>query len=448
MKEYRYTLDRSSKKFICQNCGKKRLVRYVDSTTANYLPEKYGSCDRKDNCGYHLNPYSDGFNANENCTYPEYKPATRLFERKKKLPSYIPESLLNHTLKNYEGNFFIRFLQFNAPYPFLQEILHLAIELYKIGTISKGYLAGATAFPFIDINNNIRTIQIKLFDKSNHTVRTSFLHAYYKAELKKKNSSIPSWLQDYEKNDLKVSCLFGEHLLKRFPDNPVALVEAPKTAFYGTLFFGLPDNPNNFLWLAVFNRDSITLEKCKALEGRQVVLFPDLSKTGSTFELWTKKAREFSENIPDANFIVSDLIENTSSLSEKIAGLDLADFLIGMDWRAFHENDTSRQELEPYSRMPFGDYPTDFSEVGFVKSSAPCKDETVTWDIDGLENFFSSINTIHLNTIDLESGLKITEMGLFVEGHLAAIKFNKGNKTFTPYYNRLVKLKLLLEQPA
>ena len=53
--------------------------------------------------------------------------------------------------------------------------------------------------------------------------------------------SLPNWLTPYKKNESKVSCLFGEHLLSKYPHNPIALVEAPKTAIYSTLYFGTPE---------------------------------------------------------------------------------------------------------------------------------------------------------------------------------------------------------------
>ena len=58
---YRYSLDRSSKKFTCPECRQKRFVRYVDAETDEYLPEQFGRCDREVNCGYHQNPYTNKY---------------------------------------------------------------------------------------------------------------------------------------------------------------------------------------------------------------------------------------------------------------------------------------------------------------------------------------------------------------------------------------------------
>ncbi len=56
METFKYTLDKSSKKLVCPNCGKKRFVLYVDIDTGNYLTDDFGKCDREQNCNYHKAP--------------------------------------------------------------------------------------------------------------------------------------------------------------------------------------------------------------------------------------------------------------------------------------------------------------------------------------------------------------------------------------------------------
>ena len=56
MEQYKYTLDKSSKKHICPNCSKRTFVLYVDNETGNYLTDDFGKCDRSTNCHYHKAP--------------------------------------------------------------------------------------------------------------------------------------------------------------------------------------------------------------------------------------------------------------------------------------------------------------------------------------------------------------------------------------------------------
>ena len=56
MTQFKYHFDKSSKKFNCPQCGKKRFVKYVETETGHYADSKYGRCDRQDNCGYSMSP--------------------------------------------------------------------------------------------------------------------------------------------------------------------------------------------------------------------------------------------------------------------------------------------------------------------------------------------------------------------------------------------------------
>jgi hypothetical protein len=218
--------------------------------------------------------------------------------------------------------------------------------MYYLGTIAKGEMKGAVSFPFIDRFGNVRAVQVKQFDETNHTVSTDWLHSIIARDACTK----PAWLEAYQRQDLKVSCLFGEHLLTMYPNNPIALVEAPKTAVYGALYFGLPESQTDWIWLAVYNLTSLNLEKCRVLEGRKVFLFPDLSKDGKAFSLWSSKALEMEAELKGTRFFVSDLLEREATEAERLAGLDLADYLIQQDWRKFRNQTSEENEIERIER--------------------------------------------------------------------------------------------------
>ena len=346
---HRYALDRSSKKYDCPECSKKKFVRYMDSTTREYLPDRYGRCDREAKCGYYLSPKADGYAkmiwesergnhvGNWKPTAPPVSPPRPLAELD---PVFIPPDVLRATLKGYGANVFLQSLMQRVAFPFTDEDISKVVSQYYLGTTNRGFWAGAITFPYIDIHHRTRAIQVKKFDEQNHTVKTTFIHSIVEKHHRENNKPLPDWIEPYKNNDLKVSCPFGEHLLTKYPNNPVAVVEAPKTALYGTLYFGFPDNPESLLWLAAYNLSSLNYEKCKELKGRRVYLFPDLSKDGTAYEQWSRKAEELQRLIPGSRFKVSDLLEKGAEQQAREDGADLADYLIRLDWRKFRQPTT------------------------------------------------------------------------------------------------------------
>ncbi len=99
-KAYRYSLEKKGKKQVCPQCRKKTFVRYVDNHTNYYIPEIYGRCDRENKCGYHLNPYKDGYAKSNHHFF-----RVRTFPKKEQ-PVFIPEEVLKYTLQGYEHNVF------------------------------------------------------------------------------------------------------------------------------------------------------------------------------------------------------------------------------------------------------------------------------------------------------------------------------------------------------
>ena len=69
-------------------------------------------------------------------------------------------------------------------------------------------------------------------------------------------------------------CLFGEHLLNRYPAVPINLVESEKTAIIMAIAYG---NHQMSLWLACSGLSNFTREKLAPIiqQRRKVVLFPD-----------------------------------------------------------------------------------------------------------------------------------------------------------------------------
>ncbi|CAM1346919.1 DUF6965 family protein [Tenacibaculum insulae] len=466
MQQYRYIFEKGSKKYQCPACHKKRFVRYIDIQTEQTLPEIYGRCDREMKCGYHLNPYVNGYAKDNTIKNDFHYQISKPIVKPKRV--FFPKEVFYKTRTAYEKNTFIQNLINNIAFPFESGDIEKVIAQYHLGTITKGYRKNATTFPFIDINDNVRAIQVKQFNNFNHTIGTDFLHSIIEKHYKRNNKQTPNWLKAYNKNETKVSCLFGEHLLTKYPNNPIALVEAPKTAIYGTLYFGFPNNPKNLLWLAVYNLSSLNLKKCKALKGRNVFLFPDLSKDGKAFKLWSDKAQKIQEQLQDSLFKVSDLLEQLAPKQDREQGKDIADYLIKLDWRKFRKKETknilevvSKKEVKQTKLKAHKTNKIDSKNaINKSKQSQPKpiekhleepfvfqEKQSVNWNeqIEELEAFFNNINLPKINFF-LNQATKITNVTQFLQSHLATIKANNGNSTYLPYLVRLQDLKVILKE--
>ncbi|QJB41723.1 hypothetical protein HF324_29315 [Chitinophaga oryzae] len=334
MHTYRYTLERGNKKHICPSCGKKRFVRFIDTETGEYLPTEYGRCDREVNCGYFLKPDFGTMAQLNEAGKGHHTPLHRSQHYKRqetnRSPAYIPIDVLNQSQQGFETNSFVTYLHSL----FGSEITHELIQLYQIGTSGSRW-PGATVFWWIDVSGNVRAGQVKQFDHTGHTAksqdgnsRTTWIHSILKYNHETKGECLPGWLAAYlEQAGNFVGCLFGEYLLPSSLGKPVAIVEAPATAIVASVY--LPA----FIWLAAGSLSYLTVERCQALTGRQVFLFPDLSPDGRAFTLWNSKAKELAGI---AAVTVSDLLERGATVTERAQGLDLRDYLTRFDLQQFH----------------------------------------------------------------------------------------------------------------
>jgi hypothetical protein len=452
--DFRFTLEKGSKKHPCPACGKKTFVRYVDTETGEYIQAEHGRCDRAENCGYHLNPYKDGFATNQGqnrgAEFHQISPKKGLSGvfKTATAPVLIEKSVLEATIKNPKAeNVFLQNLLHRVPFPFEPGDVERVADLYHLGTVANGYRAGALTIPYIDEMGGCRFIQVKSFDQDNHTKGpadslTSIIARHHQ----KTGTDLPGWLEAYQKQDLKVSTLFGAHLLPNHPQNRIAMCEAPKTAIYGTLYFGFPDTANDRLWMAVYSRDSLTVEKCKAIQGRTVYLFPDLSKDGSTFKLWQAKADEIMKALPGTRIVVSTLLEEMAGSDDRVKGADMADYLIRCDWRQFRQGRKGQQEAkhETY-QVP--------DQVCHIEKQKPYSPRLTfrpgAWDQDitEIDLFFESAK-LPPGPILLNGIYPITDINGFLKANLEPARAQSGNPTYLPYLTRVKALIEYLTNPT
>jgi hypothetical protein len=383
-----------------------------------------------------INPYPLQFNFEEQTQFKDFSPITTHAKQ-----VFFDFDTFKKTLEpeRYEKNTFIQNLLTNVAFPFEPAEVIKVIELYRLGTVASGYRAGAVTFPFIDEIGNVRAIQVKQFNEQNHTTGTDFLHSIIEKHLSRNNKPLPEWLKEYIKQDKFISCLFAEHLLRKYPKARIYLFEAPKTAIYGTLYFGHPEK-SNIICLAVYNESSLSFDKIKVLQGRIVFVFPDLSKDGKTFRKWETKAKEFEKHLQGTRFIFSNLLELLAPERDKSEGKDLADFLIQQDWKEYRKSTPQlAQKKVPAEAAPSIE---PFAEVNIVEQP---KRESWEQEITELENYFASIAP-QPHPIKLNSYSTITDCSKFIEAHLIELKTHSGNKRFTPYLSRLQELKQILSK--
>jgi len=321
-KNYRFSLERGSKKHSCPECKKKTFTKYIDNDGLIVFPEYLGKCDREQKCCYHYSPkdlYKDNpnFFKDRNIDYSVRKNYTPRFNiPKPKIVNHIPRSIMEQSLDKYEANNFVSYL--NSL--FSENFTAVLIKRFHLGT-SKKYWQGANVFWQVDVKGNVRQAKVMLYNpvtgkriKKDQKPEKRFPKIMFagKSILRNLNVKDPNLKQ----------CFFGEHQLSNNPNKIVALVESEKTA---VLMSALN---SDFIWLATGGKNGCkwsNLEIYNPLLEHKVIIFPDLG----CFEDWKKKADVLSK--VGAQIEVSDFLEKKATSNDIDEGFDLADYFIKRD---------------------------------------------------------------------------------------------------------------------
>jgi hypothetical protein len=401
MKMHQYILEPykgMNTRHRCPACQhrEKTFSKYIDTSTGEVLHHAVGKCNRESKCNYHYTPkqYFTDNNISFNVSHkvqPKYTPPPA------KPISYIPIDVFKNSLKSHDKNNFVAYLITL----FGVEVASNLVSKYFIGT-SKHW-NGATVFWQIDTHGKVRTGKVMLYDAiKGKRIKEPFNHINWVHTLLKSN--------DFE---LK-QCFFGEHLLKD-TTKPVAIVESEKTAIIASAY--LP----KFIWLAVGSLSSLSFDKCKVLEGRKVVLFPDLNG----FDKWSIKAKEFQSI---ASFVVSDLLEQKATDTERQNGLDIADYLV---------------------RFPFkNEEPINNTKVEQPAFEAPVLSDTIKKEGTPIEkvnaDMFEGI-ALPNSPIKIAPHITIIDVNKFVDVHLAVAIEQSESPVYLPYAQRLHDFKRIIQ---
>lgn len=321
MTEYRFHLQkyRPGSKTVCPECGRKAcFTRYIDEAGEISFPDSVGMCDHINSCGYHYTPkeyFRDNPAVKERLSEQERNSRTPTAARPTAKPvpeqepriSFLPSDWVEQSMRRYDINplhrYFIRVMG--------KKDTDRLFRLYRVGT--SRMWKGAAVFWQTDRNGNVRAGKIMGYDvETGHRIKEPFNHV--------------SWVHSARKiPDFRMKqCLFGEHLLSdtsaAMSAKPVAIVESEKTALVAAHF--IPD----FVWLATGGMHGcFSGEAMQVLDGREVILFPDLKAT----EEWRQRLPMLESFCRRAT--CSDLLERIATNEQRSQGLDIADFLLMED---------------------------------------------------------------------------------------------------------------------
>jgi len=298
MSSHRYAFAHKLPKRSCPSCGERRLRTYLDLTTGEECDHKYGVCDRKDGCGYFLAPSKIA---------KDYEPKKKMQPPPIRRTSWrCPSKYVDSTLQHTNSNTLLNWLRSCAGVE-----ADAAWAQYRIGTYPPGRrteLMYATCFWQIGGDDMPRSAKIIPYHPNGKRVKelgSTWIHSVI--------TSTPENPRGESMDALGIGqCLFGEHLLRQRPDALVAVVESEKSAVIGACFY--PE----VVWVATGGSNTFTVERCMALAGRNVVVFPD----AGMYEDWLAHSIDIS--LMCESMVVSDILEAMGVPK----GDDIADYLI------------------------------------------------------------------------------------------------------------------------
>lgn len=306
MNEYRFHLEKYKlgNRYTCPKCERKRcFTRYIDDEEEITFPDDVGKCDHEHSCGYHYTPkkyfreHPSLLSKDDAQIPPRRHTQTKVVE---KPISYVDNAIMELTMSHYGMNPLYQYLS----KVFGEQETDRLMKMYHVGTSHKW--GGSTIYWQVDKDGKVRTGKVMLYNpKDGHRVKKPYPYV--------------GWAHTFlHIEDFNLcQCFFGEHLLTRHPTMSVAVVESEKTAIIASHF--IP----NFIWLATGGMNGCFNNKAvKVLEGRDIILFPDLGAT----DKWKSKLQLLQSVCK--RVVVSNILEDNSTEEQKAKGLDIADFLL------------------------------------------------------------------------------------------------------------------------
>jgi hypothetical protein len=304
-----------------------------------YVDDDVGKCERIHNCGYHYPPreYFNKINHLNNNKMKKINSTANSAEQEKKqqIDHVLPERLENSMMYQNEEAYPICALYVALAATFGRDAVHKVFIEYDVRVTTRYKKDGMLGVVFIQKKQDGIIRQVKEMGynpktgrrlKEGEDVQVWRYGCYKNDPTHDKIYQVGRYLMgDY--NFEAKQCFFGEHLLSRHLNKPVAIVESEKTAIIASI-----SNPE-YLWLATGG-----FHGCKwycpdvyeVLRGRKVILFPDLKAEQEWgFRASTMKSSGIDVSLFDLKslpVVTQDDIED---------GLDIGDLYIRL-WQQTH----------------------------------------------------------------------------------------------------------------
>lgn len=290
-------------RFTCPRCKtRESFTLYLSGDTNQPIHPTVGKCNREIKCGYHYAPkqffIDNPSTKKEDSTNFKKTMPTQIQD----IPiSYVPWKYVRESA-SYNSSF-VRFLCNH----FSKDSIQKAVEEHALGATKNQEVI----FWQMDINGKFRTGKVMQYnpDTGKRIKHQSGAIKWVHNLLKKSNPKFKEFnLQQ---------CYFGEHLLRLYPNKPIAVVEAEKTAIIASMVFP------HFNWLAAGNLNGLNTEKSKVFKGKKVILYPD----AGCYTKWKEKMAQLKSEIY-CHISISDLVEKHATLQQIENGYDIADFIL------------------------------------------------------------------------------------------------------------------------
>lgn len=331
--DIRFTLERykagGANRYVCPKCGRKRcFTRYVDVETGEYVAAECGKCNHTASCGYHYPPRAYFRDHPEKKDRSEAEVVnghrllglsqrrvglaqlhTQLMQERHQTeffdPSWVEKSMLRtSTFRRWLER--LHLMDENAPRASsscnpVQQVL----ADYCVGGTMRDVVIGgvnygpAVVFWLIDEHGQVHDAKLMAYSCDGHRVSNWGNSMRSICE----RSRIGPQLVETEK------VLFGLHLLPRYPDKTVCIVESEKTSIICACCYP------QYLWLATGGCGNLQKAKLLPLRGRKVVVFPDSGEYQKWNECMAKSGH--------THYHVVDFMERYEP------NTDIADILLG-----------------------------------------------------------------------------------------------------------------------